>query len=1694
MTAPKPDPSTDRHDAPPGKRRRLRRLARWALAALFALTVLGLVGFKFVLPMWAEPRLRRELSEALGRDVSLAMSTHLFGDTVVLEDVRVAGPAGAGRPLLSAKRASVDIDWLALVGDRSPVRRVELSEIELTAVRNADGSLAVADILKRFEQKAPERTAPAQPTPQPAPAKPQEEKPDYLPRTVALRDVTIRFRDRVRDRRMTWRMDEATLDLTRKDHLVAQWSVPSIAVEGDARATFAGTFQAEIDAAGRLRSFTGDMEATLGDVDLARTYLARQLPDIDLRRGRMSMVVRWVDASGALTLRGRFGAGRLAVARVGRMDNVDVRIESATYNRRQNVGRLTLTGRTTFDKAAPTGPHGALPPLTGGVMTLSLEADSRAASGPNPAGWAYRAVRFREASLSSDALDLEASGHIDSLPPPSILNEPGGMTLRRWLGRIEAADGRLRLSSDDAEVLNAWAAALLPEGAPLPETKRPEIALNLSASGTDGRFSIDGLAEAESVRRGDIRIERPRWSIQRIELTRAGGGSPRWRVDSLGSVSADRWIDMGTGAGVTSFDRVNGGWDLSMTVNETPAALPTIDRLDVRRIGGIFGDLELSVDGHLTNPPMPGADDFDTILRRQTAGDVELALRPSGNRTIDYLRRRGLLPWDDRIDIADDARIVLNVERPAPTPGADRIEGSMTLDGRRFAFNEIELQGDVDGRLAVSWSERDGERRLEIDGRLIGDRLRLPGDGGDPLRTNALRLHGGLSVLRPAEGPSVVTVHQNVDTESIHIAALGNAVGLVESWRRSDRRVKAMLTDPSLYSEATAMLHRLDTAMLPRRKPEALVRRIDAALDDLRQSQGPLCEAIRMALAEHRQSLLTRDRAADGIPAEVSMLRDIEGLFDTRFPSSAAPLFERLATEGTLRGAVRLSKPLDNERLALRTAIDLRDLNTTYAGRPVDTLLTPRRIQTDLFAEAEPPATEIGRIAFDGRLHLTDRPLPEVAWQGQVEPPNERIEVTVTADRLEQLGDIMRRHNLPAPSGSVRLNLNNRSAILRVATTFDRLAFETTRPSRARAHGAPSPRTVTIDGRTLLTVRFDDDRQAAVAFAMDGLRVDAPDREPVILDGAVRLRDLLVEERRRGLTLTFDRLRIGDLRVKPDDRLALNGGLRLTQSRSDEAWRLSLDFRRLAARRGQPLFELGGVTELSVMRSDGAPDPFRMELDRFRVTAPGLETEITVDGGLSADLQSISTDGVDVVAAGAGLSGQLRIDRARVADFVDTGLSTPSGALERIARIAGAAGGSSDDLVRALLETVHVGEEPSLTLRLTAPQLDLRGLHRLASPTQPAPRTPDPAPWAKWRNALRRNLSPETYALLRQRIRQGSAALSERTEASVQVEFDRFRTAEIAASDMVFDIAWRRGVATIRRGRAGTDRGWIDLSGTAVSPPPGGFDIDRPILQFRERPIRVLMSMEARNVPASRGMNRYVDFLFPGLSFEGRYSGRSAMTFNLTPDIEHYRRTGTLALDLAAYQHSLNGSGWSVLTEGTLKGKGAPDYIGDIFPGLTYSTYDFTRMRNHFFVVRGRSRNYMEFAGKTMDIFIHGVTEPDFDVSYIVGLDIGKGLREEFALIPGARFPLLHYKGEIVEGEFEGSVDPVPAHVLLYHLVKSGLVDKTREGVLGGGYIRGAWRVLSWPLRQVTDIRDWAEERANPDDPLAPETPSTETP
>lgn len=202
-----------------------------------------------------------------------------------------------------------------------------------------------------------------------------------------------------------------------------------------------------------------------------------------------------------------------------------------------------------------------------------------------------------------------------------------------------------------------------------------------------------------------------------------------------------------------------------------------------------------------------------------------------------------------------------------------------------------------------------------------------------------------------------------------------------------------------------------------------------------------------------------------------------------------------------------------------------------------------------------------------------------------------------------------------------------------------------------------------------------------------------------------------------------------------------------------------------------------------------------------------------------------------------------------------------------------------------------------------------------------------------------------------------------------------------------------------------------------------------------EAPV-VVSRTEFNDVQAVEAIQPQMSRMFPGNTVHGRFSR--------TEDVRFPLRDLLCNMMDKDYRLRPEGTAKMIATDGVVMGKAAPDFMTRLFPGLNLTKYPYRTMTAFTkFLPSGVMENETFFFGQ-YDLYMEGVTQPDFSIRYSVGLVLLGGAFPPEALRDWkqGRIPILKVKGRIENGKLadETVSYPLPNETLFEIFVRNNLV------------------------------------------------------
>lgn len=1263
-------------------------------------------------------------------------------------------------------------------------------------------------------------------------------------------------------------------------------------------------------------------------------------------------------------------------------------------------------------------------------------------------------------------------------------------------GQLEHAQADLTLQAGDLDLVHQWLDRFAEPDLSTIEATSPRARLSLQYSRDNGTFTVTGSASGTRLETPAGVFDHPQLTLERTGLDgRRGRVALHWQLTVDGArlvePGAQRIADIGKTRVAASVDVAMDHhpaagvplWKQPLVMLEEPIRQLQLNTLEVEGGGAVINGSLLVFDlprpGHLAGPG------GRRHLRDHTWGFARLIVSKHEDALDDWLVELGERALGELPDYGGKTRLVVQANRGRPGRSRDNLTLHAGLATESIDYKGNVLSGNVEGSLDGTW--RRGDDHLALAASLSGSRLELIGeDPSDRLVLNSVSNRCDLELQ--LSGVQLERARLNVKTMVLE------SDQLVQRVNGQLDEVPLGRLRPTLAALYDTLTHagRIDLAIeTDRLAPGPLLENL--TLPGMRQVSGSFRRAVQDAYRQHptvmeavRHQLELQSVKAD-TDAGGQVLGSLGRVLRPSRPMPLQEFVDRFRPVGQLHGNARLSKVPDSTALVLEHDLVLGDLQLEFVG-PMQRRLPlhpdglPWRLHQHLVLDNLVVRPHHIELDLHGRGHLepTENASTRISWQGRLDTSRGSFALEVEGRNLGEMAETAHEANLPEGRGGFRADLaHTAEGGTQLVATFNDLT--------ARLNGT---RLLRLDGQ--LDLAFGAPEAPGLRLGFDHLVADSSAGPPLQINGAVNLGRLAVGPGRESLVLRAEKM---SLSSPGQPGLGIDGRVDLDRRDTVDGSALNLAFNRLAVTtpgRGHPTTVTGGL-ELGLGRAEGAGVPEARLHFRGLSFADDGDAPLRLDGTVVARPRALLARGL-TLETGRGDTHTRVVADIEAHDLVRWVLleEIVAGQPDEVMLLTGAVlAGQSDRVTRRLIDSVRVGDSPTVTVRLHMPRLDGRPIENLLgtlTTREQAPVNHTLLRLLALRDALQASLPEPTWTHLADVVEHGSADLLQRLRADVRADIDTLVGHAETVENVTLSALVQGGRLRVEQGTIGKGDHVIDLTGSTVSMAGARLDLRRPVATAAKHPLHVFVSLRAQELAATRPMNQYVDFLFPGLSFSGTYSGRSSTTFVVAPDVRQFRDTGRLTMDLARYLGSLNGSGHAIITDGILRGtpKDDPakpdlDPITGTLPKLDWTSYRFKRMRQDFYVVRGNSHNRMEFTGTTMNLYIHGVSRADFSVRYVVGVDINRNLRGSMPLA-GARFPIMKYTGQINRGTFDGNIETVPARLLAYHILKTGLVDSVQEGVLNLGYLEGLARLVTLPVTAVQNIYDWAR----PTVPAAP--------
>jgi hypothetical protein len=158
---------------------------------------------------------------------------------------------------------------------------------------------------------------------------------------------------------------------------------------------------------------------------------------------------------------------------------------------------------------------------------------------------------------------------------------------------------------------------------------------------------------------------------------------------------------------------------------------------------------------------------------------------------------------------------------------------------------------------------------------------------------------------------------------------------------------------------------------------------------------------------------------------------------------------------------------------------------------------------------------------------------------------------------------------------------------------------------------------------------------------------------------------------------------------------------------------------------------------------------------------------------------------------------------------------------------------------------------------------------------------------------------------------------------------------------------------------------------------------------------------------------------FPGNIVHGKFNQRQRVSMPVRDSLAK----------MLDYRYVIRpvGSAVTVTTDGYVEGKGGPEFITRIFPGLNLTRYKYNTMTGFAeYKADGSADNDMVFDGASYNMYIEGRTDRDNHGEYMIGLILSPGTAESMHTWKQGRFPIMKFKGRIEDGKIYDQVISYP--------------------------------------------------------------------
>jgi hypothetical protein len=191
----------------------------------------------------------------------------------------------------------------------------------------------------------------------------------------------------------------------------------------------------------------------------------------------------------------------------------------------------------------------------------------------------------------------------------------------------------------------------------------------------------------------------------------------------------------------------------------------------------------------------------------------------------------------------------------------------------------------------------------------------------------------------------------------------------------------------------------------------------------------------------------------------------------------------------------------------------------------------------------------------------------------------------------------------------------------------------------------------------------------------------------------------------------------------------------------------------------------------------------------------------------------------------------------------------------------------------------------------------------------------------------------------------------------------------------------------------------------------GGMAEEHHRADLKDKDQRVYAQRTMQDLMASESIVLQLAREFPGNTVYG--------TFSRQEDTFIPQREVAMGLMDDRFVPTPRGTARTVTERGVLKGRGGPEWVTRIFPGLNLTTYNYKRMTAFAEMPGdGSSRNDMIFDGADYNVWIEGTTDTQHIGRYDMGVLLSGGSPDALHSLRQGRIPIMKFQARIENGKF----------------------------------------------------------------------------